>query len=383
VLARLEWSDPIKFPTFSPDRLRITGWTKSGVLLMDLRRIRTKLAEMGLDWDAPAYADDNHAEQPSSRIDSAQLAPELQRVETAAQLADLVDQRALEEAMAEPSGASAQKHPDLLFAGAKVAIDRCKYDLALELLNQTCELLPEAITPRQWRAYLLAEMRLFERAIDDANWILERIEEPDFRLLRAEWNYRAGHFEAAIADCSNVIEQNNKLKSYAYGHRAACYEAMGEAEQAAIDQAKFLELTSVDASTLNMAAGPMSGCDISLRHPTIALRVVRKIQSLGVELNEEIEHSIGCVLYRNDLFDESAKWLEEHLATGKGELDGFDLVVLAMAYHRLGQVEKALETFDQAEAWQPIIPLDFTQQRQLQILRAEMKNAIGHTMTNR
>lgn len=378
VLARLEWSEPIKFPSFSPDGQRLTGWTKSGFVLMDLRRIRTKLAEMGLDWDAPAYADNNHADQPSSRIESAQLDPELQRIETADQLAGLVDQHALEQATAaiEPADASPQKHPDLLFAGAKVAIDRCEYALALELLNQTCQLLPEAITPRQWRAYLLAEMRLFERAIDDANWVLERIDEPDFRLHRAEWNYRAGHFEAAIADCSDVIEQNKKWKPYAYGQRAACHEAMGEANQAAIDQAKFLELTSVDLSTLNMAARPMSGCDISLRHPTIALRLVRKIQSLSVERNEEIEHTIGCVLCRNDLFNESAKWLEEYLSTGKGVLDGLDLAVLAMAYHRLGQVEKARETFDRAEAWQPTMPLDFTQRRLLKILRAEMKKYV-------
>lgn len=374
VLARLEWNEPVGLPAFSPDGQRITGWTKSGVVLMDLRRIRTKLAEMGLDWDAPAYADENLADQPSSRIESAQLAPELQRVETADQLAELVDQRAFEAATAaiEPSGPSAQKHSDVLFAGAKVAIDRCEHDLALELLNQTCQLLPEAITPRQWRAYLLAEMRLFDRAIDDANWVLERIEEPDFRLLRAEWNYRAGHFEAAIADCSNVIEQNNKLKPYAYGLRAACYETMSKTDQAATDQAKFLELTSLDVSTLNMVAGPMSGSDISLRHPMIALRVVRKIQSLNVELNEEIEHSIGCVLYRNDLFDESAKWLEEQLATGKGKVDGFDLAVLAMAQHRLGQVEKAQEALDRAEVWQPNVSLDFSQRRQLQKLKAEM-----------
>jgi tetratricopeptide (TPR) repeat protein/WD40 repeat protein len=378
VVARLEWSEHMQVPTFSPEGQRITGWTESGVVLLDLRRIRTKLAEMGLDWNAPAYAEDNHADQPSSRIESAQLAPELQGIETADQLADLVDQSALEEATAalEPSDASPQKHPDLLFAGAKVAIDRCEYELALKLLDQTCQLLPEAITPRQWRAYLLAEMRLFERAIDDADWVLERIEEPDFRLLRAEWNYRAGHFDAAIADCSAVIEQDKKWKQHAYGQRAACYEAMGEANQAAADQAKFLELTSVDVSTLNMAAGPMSGCDISLRHPTIALRVVRKIQSLSVELDEEIEHTIGRVLCRNDLFDESAKWLEEHLATGEGKLDGLDLAVLAMAYHRLGQVEKARQTFDRAQAWQPTIPLDFTQRRLLQILRAEMKKHV-------
>ncbi len=379
VLARFEWNEPLVSPRFSPGGDRITGWTKGGIVLIDLQRIRTKLAEMGLDWSSPQVEDTNSADRASQPIESAQLAPELRQIETADQLADLVDQRALEDGMAvlNRAGNSTQNHPRVLFAAAKVAINGCEHDLALKLLNETCDLLPQAITPRQWRAYLLAEMRHYDRALEDANWVLEKIEEPDFRLLRAEWHYRAGHFEDAIADCSMVIERDPKWKSHAYGLRAACHEAMNQVDQAATDQAKFLELTSVDVSTLDMAAGPMSGHDISLRHPTIALRVVRKIQSLDVELDEYIEHTIGCVLYRNDLWDECTKWQEACLTMGEGEIDGFDLCILAMAYHQLGKVEKARETFVRAEAWTPTTQLDFNQRCQLQILQAETKHILN------
>ncbi|MFI5456958.1 MAG: protein kinase, partial [Isosphaerales bacterium] len=58
-LARLESPDlcGVAFVTFSPDgsRLVVTTNDPPAVHVWDLRSIRRKLAEMGLDWDAPAY----------------------------------------------------------------------------------------------------------------------------------------------------------------------------------------------------------------------------------------------------------------------------------------------------------------------------------------
>jgi eukaryotic-like serine/threonine-protein kinase len=63
-LARLESPDPCPvWPTFSPDgsRLVVTTNERPAVHVWDLRAIRTHLAGMGLDWDAPAYSDDDPA----------------------------------------------------------------------------------------------------------------------------------------------------------------------------------------------------------------------------------------------------------------------------------------------------------------------------------
>ena len=64
-LARLESPDlcAVQSATFSPDGSRLVVTTNDGpaVHVWDLRAIRRNLAEMGLDWDAPAYPDDDPA----------------------------------------------------------------------------------------------------------------------------------------------------------------------------------------------------------------------------------------------------------------------------------------------------------------------------------
>jgi WD40 repeat protein len=73
-LARLESPDQhsVDSATFSPDgsRLVITTNDSPAVHVWDLRAIRRQLAGMGLDWDAPAYPDDDAA-----RLDLPPLSP--------------------------------------------------------------------------------------------------------------------------------------------------------------------------------------------------------------------------------------------------------------------------------------------------------------------
>jgi serine/threonine protein kinase/WD40 repeat protein len=64
-LAQLESPDRcgLSFLTFSPDGSRLVMSTNDGpaVHVWDLRAIRRQLARIGLDWDAPAYSDDDPA----------------------------------------------------------------------------------------------------------------------------------------------------------------------------------------------------------------------------------------------------------------------------------------------------------------------------------
>jgi eukaryotic-like serine/threonine-protein kinase len=65
VIARLESPDPsvVIWATFSPDgsRLVLVPENTPAVHVWDLRAIRTRLAALGLDWDAPAISDDDPA----------------------------------------------------------------------------------------------------------------------------------------------------------------------------------------------------------------------------------------------------------------------------------------------------------------------------------
>ena len=64
-VARLESPDSgdVIWATFSPDSARLVTVSPNypAVHVWDLRAIRKKLASMGLDWDAPAFSDDDPA----------------------------------------------------------------------------------------------------------------------------------------------------------------------------------------------------------------------------------------------------------------------------------------------------------------------------------
>jgi WD40 repeat protein len=68
-LVRLE--DPERLarrPIFTPDSMSLVASARDGFRVWDLRRIRTELSKMGLDWDAPPYpaANDLHDAPPLS-----------------------------------------------------------------------------------------------------------------------------------------------------------------------------------------------------------------------------------------------------------------------------------------------------------------------------
>ncbi len=90
------------------------------------------------------------------------------------ELADYVDEQAVQRAVLVPDDACA------VFSAAIVHIERHEYEHALSLLNHAAELLPNSLTVRQWRAYLLAVRQDYSRAIEDADWVLAQFDVPDF-----------------------------------------------------------------------------------------------------------------------------------------------------------------------------------------------------------
>jgi tetratricopeptide (TPR) repeat protein len=87
-IARLESPDScnVNRATFSPDgsRLVVTSNEGPAVHAWDLRAIRRRLVKMGLDWDAPAFSDDDAASPnlpplPPLKLDFGRLAGEIDR----------------------------------------------------------------------------------------------------------------------------------------------------------------------------------------------------------------------------------------------------------------------------------------------------------------
>jgi uncharacterized protein HemY len=57
------------------------------------------------------------------------------------------------------------------------------------------------------------------------------------------------------------------------------------------------------------------------------------------------------VFYRNGKHTEAISVLEKSLAKSRGRSDAFDLFILAMRHHQLGEPAKAKECYDQALKW--------------------------------
>ena len=66
----------------------------------------------------------------------------------------------------------------------------------------------------------------------------------------------------------------------------------------------------------------------------------------GVFLN-----TLGVVQYRMGRYDAAVATLERSLAANHGQLDGLDLIFLAMAHHRLGHRSEARACYDRAVRW--------------------------------
>lgn len=360
VLARFDGLGELGSLSFSSNQETMAMYNKDGLYLCNLRRIREKLNELKLDWDATPFTTTSN----SRAIGQGILAPEFALIHTPEDLAELVDRRAVERSRREPNNGHVR------FSTAMLAIEQRRYSLAMEELNAACELLPSSIATRQWRAYLFAELREFDSAVRDASWALARHDQPDLRLLMAEWLYRENRFQEAIDQCTLLFEEwPNPAR--VYGLRSVCYAALGDAEKAKADDGKFIELARNHADSLNMISGPFSGTDISLRSPIVSLKFVERMQALHTDFEPELAHTIGRVLYQNDRFDDSAQWLESNLGKGDAEYDGFHLYVLAMAYSKLGKANEAALCFQRAEAWRPAKILRFRGRRELQILSAE------------
>jgi ribose transport system substrate-binding protein len=118
---------------------------------------------------------------------------------------------------------------------------------------------------------------------------------------------------------------------------------------AELRQAVQLAPTYADAHN-NLAWFLLVTAPANVRDATAALAHARQAVELsggqGVHRN-----TLGVALYRNRHFAQAVPELEKSLQAGRGRTDGYDLFVLAMCHHQLGDVPRARAEFDRAVRW--------------------------------
>ena len=326
VFARIEGITP----RFSPQGNLLLKRSKSGLELCDLKAIRSGVLELGLPWNGPNYENLN----PELPIQEIVLDPELRGITSAEQLYRLIDEHALKRAAENP------KDGEMAFAAAMVEMEERNYPTALEHLHRVCGLMPESVTARQWRAYLLAEMKDWSAALSDADWVLERIDEIDFTILRIEWLIHAVQHHRAIAECNLLLERSEPVVNRVRGLRSLCYVAIGDNESAEKDRSDYFQKLGEIVRELNEGAFDKVGKDISLRHPLLAQLLVDKMRSITESFEPIEQDTIGMVLYRNGRYEEALHALEKNLDINN-ECYLEALCTTAMCHAKLANTEKA------------------------------------------
>ena len=190
-----------------------------------------------------------------------------------------------------------------------------------------------------------------QEAVDDFSKVLDACPEArsPVRYRRAQIWHRLGKFQEALADLDILIRRFPSDPAL-YELRSQVHDRLGHREQAQADMKQAAESPQASAEHYNNLAWRLATGPAALRDSEEALVLARKAVALApgtaIYLN-----TLGVAQYRAGQFAEAIATLEKSLAAGKGRSDAFDLFFLAMARHKLGQVDRARADLDRALRW--------------------------------
>jgi len=361
--ARFQGS-PIRFSNDAQSFLFVSS---KDLKIARLPLIRQRLIELGIPWDGPEYRSTEKI-PPVQRIE---IPDWMANVSNAEQLMDLIDQRSMESANRNP------EDPHDLFAGGMVLLNRRQLQPASEQLERVCQLMPDAVSARQWRAYVLAAMAKFNEAIEVAEGVLNRVEDVDFRLMRAEWLYQAGQFEKARDECTSLMNCERRYAVGAYALRSLCHEKLGQVDESMEDTKQFRLLAPGDIDSLDMVARFWIGPDLSLRQPILSQLYVDKLLQEHSRFLPEVQETIAISLFRNGRYDEAMEHCQEILTNPSLLSYGFGLACKSLCQAKLGKLADAQSSLDTLGRWERPALNDVKRVMELQTLIEEAKYAVG------
>jgi hypothetical protein len=129
-----------------------------------------------------------------------------------------------------------------------------------------------------------------------------------------------------------------------------CETLIADLESALARHPDHRQIRGMLAFYCNNFAWTLATAPGSIRDPQRALSRARRAVELAPKSAVAL-NTLGVTQYRAGQLTEAVATLGQSLAAGKGETDAFDLFFLAMARHRLGQIDLARADFDGALKW--------------------------------
>jgi tetratricopeptide (TPR) repeat protein len=329
--------------TFTPDGTRLLEPCKAGLRVWDLRRIRRQLAEMGLDWEGPAYPPEPDGPSPiPAPLQLTVIGGDL--LSDPAKLNEY--ERGLTFLRLAANSFDAQGNLDQ----ARWLMQANRHAEALPHLQLAQLSRPESYPVRMNKGLCLVQMKRVEEAIPEfAAAAHARPEDWRPRYMRAQAYRRLGRHAEAADDLTAVLVRFPE-DAELYEERAGCYAALGDKAKEASDRAAAEKWLPRSAQGLNNRAWRLITGPPGERDPKKGLELIRKaIEVTGSE--SDYLNTLGVALYRNERWTEAIAALEKSLAASKGRSDGFDLFFLAMCHAKVGDKDKARDCFDRAVKW--------------------------------
>jgi WD40 repeat protein/tetratricopeptide (TPR) repeat protein len=365
---------------FSPDGTRLIASTNRNIALMwDLRRIREQLRMMVLDWDQPPF--------PPESQSSGTMSPPIRSIRVVGEALAPAARRAAEREAtsrrlaANPDDAEARIHrgwlsvqegrwpqavvdlerglrlrpedTDTLFLLAEAYVQANHLPACLATLTRYLARSPDDVDARVFRGRVALRLGRMEEAAEDFTRALEA--DParvSLRLQRVQVWLRAGRFQDAVTDLDELIRRDPR-DAQLYELRSRAHERLGHHDLAQADLRRAGELPQPHPKGLNNLAWLLANGPAPLRDPEWALELARKALAQGPGVANYL-NTLGVAQYRVGQFAEAVASLEKSMAIeGEGP---HNLLFLAMARSRLGQVDRARADFGRAmQRWRDLI----------------------------
>ena len=335
----------------SEDNATLVTRHAEGLRVWDLRLIRSELSRIGLDWDAPAFAPRAKPEGP--------LAVKVVGV-------DLLDPKsAASRTQRILNSLRAGKETDAVLTSADELIQGGWHDLGLVAYNAAIRRHPASGHLRMHRAMELFGRGRWQAAIDDFRLALEREPTCKFRdqariRLAVAYHELGKHADAASTlakDLESPADTRQPIEKA--GLRvllAEFFDLDGKPDLAIKQREAAATLYPKTARAANHLAwewlmpkgNPTLGTNE--RNAPAALLLARK--AVNIEPGEPMfGNTYGLALYRAGHITEARSVLEANLMLGQSKTDAWDLFILAMCQHHLGDRKAARDSYDRAVAW--------------------------------
>jgi tetratricopeptide (TPR) repeat protein len=321
---------------FSPDGSQLITYAgrERAIQVWDLRLIRRELAELGLDWDVPAFPPptaDNYKPLHAKVLPSEPLPP------------------------------SKELDAEAYVERGFLRLQLRQYFSAVADFKQASTLDPMR---SPWDAVLAAYAKVIERNPRDA----------EAYRWRAVIHELLGQWQEAIDDYSRAIDRAPQSPEYV-ARRAMNYLQLGQNDKAAADFCKAVCQNPDQANTLARLFATSSNASYRLPNLAVELASQATRQAPGQAM---YWNTLGVAYYRSGEWKTAIRALEESQKLEPDKNLGFNALILAMCHHELGDPLKAKDYYDRAVRWcdERQAKLSAQQQQELKAFRTELEALI-------